>query len=358
LGAELKNTICIIKNEKAFLSQHIGDLENVETLDYFEETIRHFQNILQIEPGIIAHDLHPEYLNTKWVSEKEFFSEKEIIGIQHHHAHIASCMAENRLDEEVIGFSMDGTGYGTDGNIWGGEVLLADLSSFERYSHLEYLPMPGGETAIREPWRMGIGYLYNNFGEDILNVELPFLKQIDPNKIITLTQMIKKGINTYQTSSLGRLFDAVAAIINIRGYVSYEGQSAVELENLLSKSDLTSKSRFYTLEPDQNNIIQTGILLEEVIHDIKKNASPSLMSLKFHNGLINTFVNIAQKIREEKKLDAVVLSGGCFQNHFLVDNLTRELIKLKFNVFTHRLVPPNDGGISLGQAVIAGKRYL
>jgi hydrogenase maturation protein HypF len=357
LGAELKNTICITKGNRAFLSQHIGDLENIETLDYFENTINHMKNILQIEPEVIAYDLHPEYLNTKWLLEKELSSEKEIIGVQHHHAHIVSCMAENKISEKVIGFAMDGTGYGLDKNIWGGEIMISDLISFERYSHFEYIPMPGGDLAIKEPWRMGVSFLFHSFGEQFIERKIPFLLNLGQDKIITITQMIKKNINTFLTSSLGRLFDSLTAIVNQKNFVSYEGQAAVEFENLIynSKQNYNNNS-WYKFILDDNKSIQTGMLAEEILYDIQKGIAPEIISYKFHLGIVKILTLIAEKIRDEQKLSKVVLSGGCFQNNFLVSCLVQELKLKNFDVFTHRFVPPNDGGISLGQAVIAGMK--
>ena len=232
VGGELKNTICLTKGRHAFLSQHIGDLENAESYSFFEEAIEHLQGILEITPVAVAYDLHPNYFSTRWALAQSGLPH---IGVQHHHAHIASCMAENHLDGRVIGIALDGTGYGTDGRIWGGEVLLADYGGFERAAHLAYVPLPGGEAAIREPWRMAVSYLVRHFGCDFVR-ELPALSNIPRQKLEFLFRMMEQGINSPLTSSCGRLFDAVAALAGVRHRVNYEAQAAIELEMAIGNS--------------------------------------------------------------------------------------------------------------------------
>jgi hydrogenase maturation protein HypF len=356
LGAELKNTICLTKNKYAFLSQHIGDLENLETLDYFEETIKHFRNILQVSPDIIAYDMHPEYLNTKWLLGSELSSEKEIVPVQHHHAHIAACLAENMQNDTVIGFAMDGTGFGTDNNIWGGEILICDFKGFERYSHFEYIPLPGGDLAVREPWRIGIGFLYQNLGDQLFDLDIPFIKNLQKDRILTICQMIKRNFNTFNTSSLGRLFDVLSAIATEKNKVSYEGQAAVEFENYLYDVKDIDHLNGYKFHLDENGIIKNDLMLKSVIFDLLRKTEPSVISYKFHAGITKILTEIAVKIREERGINKTALSGGCFQNSFLLGSLVKNLRELKFEVFTHRLTPSNDGGISLGQAVIAGNK--
>ncbi|MBV8051767.1 MAG: carbamoyltransferase HypF, partial [Acidobacteriaceae bacterium] len=231
VGGELKNTICLTKSNHAFLSQHIGDLENAESYKFFAEAINHLERILEIRPEIIAYDLHPDYFSTKWALQQ---SGAKLVGVQHHHAHIASCMAENHLDGEVIGFALDGTGFGTDGHIWGGEVLIADYRSFKRTARFEYVPLPGGAAAIREPWRMAVSYLAHHFGRDFLSDDIPFVRQLDMPKANLILRMIEQKINSPLTSSCGRLFDAVAALAGIRQEVNYEAQAAIELEMAIS----------------------------------------------------------------------------------------------------------------------------
>ncbi len=352
VGGELKNTICLNKRNFFFLSQHIGDLENLETLDLFEKSVEHLQRILEIEPKIVVCDLHPEYLSTKWARQQ---AEYESIGVQHHHAHIASCMAEKGLTGDVIGFSLDGTGYGIDGTVWGGEVLLANELDFARAAHLEYVPLPGGEKAIREPWRMALAYILNSRSGE--NFERLF-PQIPAQEIELVGQMVERKINSPLTSSCGRLFDAVAALAGLRSRVGYEGQAAMQLEAQLEN---TGKSRVepypFSLrhEVDQD-IIEWRPLFSALLQDIAEKVSVPIISLKFHSGLIDIFASLAVQLREAHRINRVVLSGGCFQNRFLTENFARKLVENKFEVFYHTAVPPNDGGLALGQAYIASHR--
>jgi len=369
VGGELKNTICLFKDDRAFLSQHIGDLENMETLAFFEECVHHLTRILQVEPVAIAHDLHPDYLSTQWALEQ-----KEIprIGVQHHHAHIAACLAENGREDQVIGIALDGTGYGDDGHIWGGEILIADLVSYERIGHFDYFPMPGGPVAIKEPWRMGIVYLYKIYkkfeqdekdGEDFIRWmnRVPFFEKVDREKIKIILQMIEKGVNVPKTSSLGRLFDGVAAIIGLRETVTFEGQAAMELEMAMGNGARNGKIEegysFETLDREGNILISPDMAVRQVVEDITSGISPGEISLKFHIGLIGLFLSISEKIRDGEGNNVVALSGGCFQNRFLLENLSSVLEKAGFEVLTHSQVPSNDGGLALGQAVVASYQF-
>ncbi len=347
-GAELKNTICITKGDKAFISQHIGDLENLATLDFFELTVAHLQRILEISPEIIACDMHPDYLSTQYAIEQPGMQKIEV---QHHHAHIVSCMAEHKLDGAVIGLSFDGTGYGKDGAIWGGEVLVAEDHQFERMSHLAYVPMPGATAAIKEPWRMAISYLHDAFGDNFKDLDLPILEQVDSQKRNIITEMIRKGVNAPQTSSLGRLFDGVAAIAGIRHRVNFEGQAAMELE-MLTAGDARAIYDIEEATTDAATILPAP-LIRGVVRDLQNGLPISEIGAKFHQTIVALFAKVCISVRNESKLNRVVLSGGCFQNALLLTGLTKELESQKFEVFTHRQVPANDGGISLGQAVAA-----
>jgi hydrogenase maturation protein HypF len=346
VGGELKNTICLTRAKTAFLSQHVGDLENAESLSFFHETVEHLSRILEIEPQAIAYDLHPGYLSTQWALDQ---TDKKLIGVQHHHAHIASCMAENHLEGKVIGFSLDGTGYGTDGHIWGGEVLVADLAAFERPFHFDYVPLPGGAAAIHEPWRMAISYLHHHYGSDLWKLNVPFLNALDRKKADFVLTMMEKKINSPLTSSCGRLFDAVAALLGIRNTVSYEGQAAIQLENAMAGE--TDESA-YPLESTKG-IINTKPLFDELLRDLQRGTETKLISRRFHNGLINAFVTIAASLRDQHAINKVCLSGGTFQNLYLSEILTQKLESAAFQVFTQSEVPCNDGGLSLGQALIA-----
>ena len=347
-GAELKNTICLTREDHAFLSQHIGDLENLSTYEFFEMTIAHLKRILSIEPEIIAHDRHPNYLSTRYAMEQ---SRMVRIDVQHHHAHIVSCMAENHVEEPVIGLAFDGTGYGSDGSVWGGEVLIVRLDGFERAAHLAYTPMPGGAAAIKEPWRMAVSYLYGAYGRDLFNRRLPFLEKLNQSKLNIMVEMIEKDINSPGTSSLGRFFDGIAAMVGLRNHVAFEGQAAMELEMMADAStgDLyeTAWSSEDTVQIDPRPII-TG-----VVKDIEKGVSSSIVSGKFHATLMAMFTDLCQVIGKKTGISQIALSGGCFQNAILLAGLTRRLRDRGFHVLTHERVPANDGGIALGQAVIA-----
>ncbi len=347
-GAELKNTICLTKENRSFISQHIGDLENPMAYSFFRQTIGHLETILNIQPQIIAHDLHPDYFSTVYASEQ---SDIPKIAVQHHHAHIASCMAEHGLDGQVIGIACDGTGLGTDGNLWGCEILIADYKSFHRAAHLNYIPMPGSAAAIREPWRMAIAYLYDAFGEELWRLDLPMLGQCDEQKIKIVVQMIQKKVNCPMSSGLGRFFDAVAAIAGIRSHVCFEGQAAMELEMISTPTE--SHYDFSLLTSHFPFLIQTAPILRSIVSDIRHGISLSDIGSKFHTMLIHIFVYICEIVRKESGLNRVVLSGGSFQNVLLLSGLHKALEKKDFQVFSHRLVPTNDGGISLGQALIA-----
>jgi hydrogenase maturation protein HypF len=350
-GAELKNTVCFTKADQVFISQHIGDLENLATYEFFQKTIGHMQRILAVRPEIIACDLHPDYLSTRWADEQRDIPK---VRVQHHHAHIVSCMAEHRLEGTVIGLSCDGTGYGPDGTVWGGEVLIADARGFERAAHLSCVPMPGSAAAIREPWRMAVSYLHDAFGEGLGGLDLPFMRAAGSEKVKLIQEMILKRINSPLTSSLGRLFDGVAAIAGLRSRVNYEGQAAMELE--MTAQDETESIYEYAWEGNDPLRILPAPIVRGVLADVQKECPVSVISVKFHNTLIRLFADLCDRIRGARGLNRVALSGGVFQNVCLLNGLVPALEARGFEVFTHRLVPTNDGGIALGQAVIAAKR--
>jgi hydrogenase maturation protein HypF len=355
VGGELKNTVCLTKGKHAFLSQHIGDLENPASYAFFAEATDHLKNILQIEPEGIAYDLHPEYFSTKWALQQKGI---RLVGVQHHHAHIASCMAENHLEGQVIGIALDGTGYGTDGQIWGGEVLLTGYAEFERLAHLEYVPMPGGSAAIREPWRMAISYLDHHFGREFFRFPVPFVRRLEHRKVEVLLRMVEQSINSPLTSSCGRLFDAVAALIGIRQKVNYEAQAAIELEMAIGNS---SSHACYplTLTPKGDAcIISTCSMFEALLDDLKKDVAIADMSRRFHNSVVQIFFDVAERSRDETGLNRVCLSGGAFNNLYLSNRLESRLSSAGFEVFTQSEVPAGDGGLSLGQAAIAAFSLL
>jgi hydrogenase maturation protein HypF len=351
-GAELKNTVCLTSGNRAFLSQHIGDLENSATYDFFCMTIEHMKRILDITPQLLACDLHPDYLSTRYALEAHQAG-MDLVQVQHHHAHIASCMAENRIQGKLIGLAFDGTGYGADGAIWGGEFLIADETGFERAAHLAYVPLPGAAAAIREPWRMAASYLHTVFGENMLNLDLPLLREVDTKKLAFVQDMMVKGVNCPRTSSMGRLFDAVAAMIGIRYTVAYEGQAALELEMLAD--DGKSGSYPFEWQSEDGYRILAHPIIRGVVRDIENRVSPAVISARFHQTVIRMAAGLCRVIRQDTGLSRVALSGGVFQNVILLSGLIRELSADRFEVFSHTLVPANDGGISLGQAVCAAR---
>jgi hydrogenase maturation protein HypF len=346
-GAELKNTICLTRGRQAFVSQHIGDLENRATDEFFRLTVNHLKRLLDIDPQIVACDLHPDYMSTRYAHELEGVTR---IAVQHHHAHIAACMAENQVDGPVIGLAFDGTGLGSDGTVWGGEVLLADYRSFSRAAHLEPVPMPGSTAAIKEPWRMAVSHLQSALGEFPYD-SIPLLKSIGKQKVALLLQMMDKQINSPLTSSLGRLFDAVAAIIGLRHQVAFEGQAAMELEMVADESE----SGCYDFSWDGIDVMQlaTTPIVRAVMQDKIQGVSQAVISARFHNTLIVLFDSVCRHLRGRTGMDRVALSGGVFQNSRLLGGLSDALENSGFDLITHKRVPANDGGLSLGQAVVA-----
>ncbi|MFL6278301.1 MAG: carbamoyltransferase HypF [Blastocatellia bacterium] len=350
-GAELKNTFCLTHENYAFVSHHIGDLENLETLRSYEQGIAHFKQLFNLHPEMIAYDLHPEYLSSKYALALDDIAIK--VGVPHHHAHIASCMADNGIQDQVIGVAMDGLGFGSDGRFWGGEFFVADFVNAERIAHLDYVPMPGGARAIREPWRMAAIYLHRTMGNEFLNLDLPFVQQLDRRRWTTLQRMAESGTNSPQTSSMGRLFDAVSSLLGLRNVVNFEGQAAIELEAIADRNS-TAGYEFDTA----GDIIKADAVIQQAVADLLDGASPASVSAKFHHGVARLIAFVACKARGEHRLNRVVLSGGVFQNMFLLEQTCRRLTADGFEVFTHHRVPPNDGGISLGQAVVANARWL
>lgn len=363
-GAEEKNTFCLTRDNYAFLSQHIGDMENMETLEHFDSTISLYKRLFHIEPEIIAHDLHSDYLATKYAQELGESGIK-LIPVQHHHAHIASCMADNGLESPVIGVAFDGTGMGADGNIWGGEFLVADYRNFNRVGHLEYLPLPGGAAAIKRPYRTAIGYILTLLGEDALNAviaseakqsQIASVGQVTEVEVEVIKRQIERKINSPLSSSMGRLFDAISALLGIRSEIDYEGQAAVELEMAAYEEDYAHVQESYPyriVEDEGIRIVHLKDLLSAVIEDLHQGISKGRISVKFHNTVARMINEMCHLIADETGVSQVALSGGVFQNRLLLRKAVGLLEDSGFQVFTHRQVPCNDGGISLGQAVIA-----
>lgn len=345
-GAELVNCFAIGKGNQAILSQHIGDLKNLETLEFYKESIFRFNKLFRFKAEIVATDLHPEYLSTKFAHEMGI----KIVEVQHHHAHIASCMAENNIDQTVIGISFDGTGYGTDRNIWGGEFFICDLNDFERFNHFEYIKQPGGDAANHHPWRMALSYLVNYFGENFINENLFLFPNIKQNEIDLLVSMIKNNINCPLTSSAGRLFDAVSALIGVCRNSSYHAEAPMQLEAVADNKIIDS----YPYEIKE--VVSFKETFRNIISDLNSGIEKSIISARFHNTIVKLIVEIANIIKKERGLNIVVLSGGSFQNRMILEKSENELVKNGFEVFTQSEIPSNDGGIALGQLAIAAKR--
>ncbi|MGH3702247.1 MAG: carbamoyltransferase HypF [Pseudonocardiaceae bacterium] len=339
-GAELKSTFCLARGRHAFLSHHIGDLENYETLRSFTEGITHFGRLFDVVPEVVAHDLHPEYLSTKYALE---LADVETIGVQHHHAHIASCLADNGAVGPVLGVAFDGLGYGSDGTLWGGEFLLADLTGFQRLAHLVPVPMPGGAAAIRQPWRMAAAYLGPDAPEELVHRNAEHWDVV--------LAMVARQVNAPLTSSAGRLFDAVAAILGVRDLINYEGQAAVELEQ---RADLTEQGSYPAAVTEGPALHLHGVdLVRAVVADLRAGVPREVIATRFHHGVADAIVRVCLMLRETTGVGVAALSGGVFQNVLLLERTVAGLEHTGFRVLTHSRVPPNDGGISLGQVVIA-----
>lgn len=345
-GAELVNCFAIGKENLAILSQHIGDLKNYETYEFYEETVEKYKRLFRLKTDLVAVDMHPDYFSTSYGKKLGL----QTIEIQHHHAHVASCMAEHGLDEKVIGVSFDGTGYGDDGHIWGGEFFVCDLNNYERITHFEYLPMPGGDLVTKETWRTAVSYLYRYFGKDFLGLNLDFLKNIPKAKISLVIEAIDKNINAPLSSSCGRLFDAVSAMINLCPLSKFHAEAPMRLQSIAAPNITEA----YTFKTGQT--ISFGPTFSGIIHDLKNNIPTGIISAKFHNTLINVIFATVSKIHQDKGIKKVVLSGGSFQNAILLAGTESKLIENSFDVFAHEKVPSNDGGIALGQLAIAAKR--
>ena len=360
-GAELKNTFCLTKDRYAFLGQHIGNLKNYETLHTFEESITHFERLFRVKPEAIVCDAHPNYLASVYARERAQRENLPLIEVQHHHAHVAACLAENGYpsDEPVIGVAFDGTGYGEDGAIWGGEFLLADYKGYERVHHLAYLPLVGGDKAIREPWRMALATLYA-LGLD-WDLSLPPVRHAHhlgvekpaypPLKI--LRRQLEEDINTPRTSSAGRLFDTVSSLLGICQEINYEAQAAIELEALAARSE----EGFYPFKVQNSAIIGLESLIQAILTDLEQDVSLPVISARFHNGLAKMVHKVCQKLRKERSINTVALSGGVWQNMTLLEKTIDLLKEEDFKVLIHQKAPANDGGIALGQAII-GQRNL
>lgn len=355
LGAELKNTIALGKQNRFFVSQHIGDLKNRDVYDSYVRMIAHFRKLLQIDPEVIACDAHPDFYSTQYAESQRHLP---VVRVQHHHAHLAACMCENGLEEPVIGVIFDGTGYGSDGKIWGGEFLTGDYFGFERRAHLDYFPLPGGDKAVKEPYRIAVGLLAELYGADIGGLNLPVVRELDPFELGVLSRMATRQINAPLTSSMGRLFDAVSALIGVRKTILYEGQAAIELEQIIDENPSNEAPFRYRLIRYEDGIgIDIRPMFGELVAEVETGTSPGELSFRFHMTVVHIVADVCEAIRADTGLHTVVLSGGVFLNRFLLARCRSALRDAGFDVRTHSRTPTNDGGVSLGQAVVAGFRY-
>ena len=346
-GAELKSTFCVAQGSDAFVSHHIGDLENAETLTAFITGIEHYERLFAIRPELVVHDLHPEYLSTKYALGRD---EVAHLGVQHHHAHIAACLAEHGSAEPVIGIAFDGLGFGDDGTFWGGEILVADLVASRRVGHFAPVALPGGAAAIREPWRMAAAYLQAAGDTE----GLAALRRRHGRRLDDVLALVARGLQSPTASSVGRLFDAVAAIAGLRDVVTYEGQAAIELEQAVDDDERGTYAAPIT--PGTPFVIDGVALVTAAAADLRAGVPVPTVAARVHHALADVIVDAAVRVRTETGIDRVALSGGVFQNVHLLERAGAALSARDFDVLTHERVPANDGGISFGQAAIAAAR--
>lgn len=345
LGGEQKSTFCMSQNRYAYMSQYLGDLKYMDSYKLYKQMIDNFSHLLQSDFNVYAHDLHPVYLSTGYAGAQQGIK----VAVQHHHAHMASCMAEHKLHEKVIGVIFDGTGLGTDGSIWGGEFLVGDRRNFERAGHLKPVLLQGGDTVVKEPWKTAVSYLFS-LGYDAKD----YLKTVDKSDIEIIEQALSSNLNCNVSSSMGRFFDCIAALVGVREHVTYDAQAAIELEGILDSAvdtcyDYSIKNNHKAFELDYEKIILG------VIKDIEQNVSPKVISARFHNTISNAASDVVCRIGEKFNLNHVVLSGGVFENIYLLEGIYEKLRKKGFHVFFNEQIPINDSGISVGQLVIADK---
>ena len=355
-GPQMKNTFCLAKGRLAFVSQHIGDLDSVETLEHFEATVDLYRRLFHIEPEVVAHDLHPDYPSTTFARD---FATRGLAchAVQHHHAHIVSCLAEHGLEERVIGVAFDGSGLGLDGKIWGGEFLLCDTTSFVRAAHLEYLPLPGGDAAIMRPYRTATGYLLHLLGPEAPSANESLSRWLSPKELDGVVRQIATGLNTPWCSSMGRLFDAVAALTGVRGSIDYEGQAAIELEMQAQRhgGPPPDRYRFVVEKAADGYVIFPAEVLSAIVRDVATGLSVATIAAAFHESVARMTAEVCELLSAETGVRTVALSGGVFQNRILVSRTAALLRAEQFRVLLHRSLPPNDGCVSLGQAVVAAR---
>ena len=359
-GTELKNTFTLLKGGRAFVSPHIGDMENQATLDLYEEMVGKFMEWFRFEPSVVAHDLHPDYLATRFA--RDFAADRagvQLVGVQHHHAHIASVMTENRVTSPVIGLALDGTGYGTDSRIWGGEFLVADLTGFERVGHIRYIPLPGGDAAIRHPYRVALSHLHAAGVGNLRDTARAMFGDVPADEMDLVVQQIEKGVNSIDTSSAGRLFDAASAILGVCHEISYEAQAAIELESLLGDAGRAGGAGAYPYdiaEEDETLIVDPSRTVRALAESAVRGDPRDRSASQFHETVVAFCREVCGSIAAARGIGTVALSGGVFQNRYLLKRLSEVLASDGLTVLVNREVPTNDGGVSLGQAIVASER--
>jgi hydrogenase maturation protein HypF len=352
-GADLKNTFTLTKGAYAIMSQHIGDMENFEALRFYEETLENLKAVYRVNPLAIGHDLHPGYMSTAWAEKQQGVKR---VPIQHHHAHIASVMAEYGLAEKVIGVAFDGTGYGSDGNIWGGEFFAGDIMDFRRIAHFSSIPLIGGDASIRSPWKTAISYIKHAAGPETSRLleRLGFMERFGENEVANALVLSEKAEFCPLSSGAGRLFDAVASIINLCHVNTFEAEAPMVLESWIHEATDDDYAADIRLKNTWEIDFSPAII--SIMNDYLKGIGTDVISARFHNMVVNTVVRVVSRIHEHYGITKVVLSGGAFQNRYLVSKCSENLKKEGFVVFTHKKVPCNDASISLGQAYIVREK--
>jgi len=341
VGGQMSNIFGLSRGKSAILSQHIGEMENIEAFNFFKSAVLRFESLLRIKPKIVAYDMDPEYAATKYARALHGIKH---IAVQHHHAHIASVMAEHNINADVIGVALDGSGYGTDGTSWGGEIFVGKPGSFERKSHFSAVSMPGGEISVKEPYRMAFSYLYSAYGDELFKLKIDYVKK-HKHQLEQLKRTLKSEAGTHLTSSAGRLFDAVSSILGIRNIVTYDDQAVVELEAIASGKGYKS----YDVEIDQSYTLNHIPMIKGIVEDLRSEVPVENISYKFHNTIGKAIAKACKMISKETKIKKVCLSGSIFQNMLLLEAAIRELKKVRLEVHINEKVPSNDGGIALGQ---------
>ena len=361
VGGHYKNAFCLTSGENVFLSQHIGDLADADNLAYFERCVRHLEAVWQTQPAALACDLHPDYLSTRYAEERARAEGLPLIRVQHHWAHLVSALADAQEPGPAVGIICDGTGYGEDGTAWGAEILVGDARGYTRWGHLRNIPLPGGERAIREPWRLAGVYLRETYGPDFRAelADLEVCRRLPPDKWPLLEQMLASGLHTPLAASAGRLFDAVAALLGLAWEASYEGQPAMALEGKVGGGRSLVDGGGYGWElarEDGMVIADPRPMVRGIVEDLRRGEAVGVIAARFHEGFVRMMVEMAARAARESGLEVVALSGGTFQNRILLERCCDLLEGEGLRPVIHRNVPPNDGGIALGQAVVAAAR--